>query len=361
MSSDVRMYRDYVLSFPSPVADDYGIVIKNDDTDNTGLRIVFNIVVNSFNNESLSSTGNMCNFVISIYNLSSNIRNLLESGDYSTVSLSAGYRKFVNTSTITENTNVEDIRTTAPILINGDVYNAVSYRQGADIITTVVGITNSSLLNQEIDENDLNRFAKSKVSTSAVVSRKDVFLYYINKYMEQADLTINAGDNLNGFDLVNRSNSEPEFKGISFSKGTTLVSALTSIVGGSRVWYIDNTNTLFVKGAPNTSTNQPSFSASEITTVEQSTGLLGVPILSPAGTVTGKSLLNPRITPMSVVTVKSNGGFRQASSTYFQSLGLSNPVEITAVVMQVTLSGDSRGGEWVTQFTTLPPDYVRIL
>ena len=356
MAQILQKYRDYKLTIKNPTTGDE-LVVENDNFNGKGLRISFLVRTIAPLNLTNRVSGNVCQFSIKIYNLSPTNQKKINDGKFTQVFLSAGYREL-------ENSGDTGNKSTQPILVNGTVYNSFSYRESStDMITELKGLKDANILNNPIDKADECIYSKDLLIAKNL-SRQDIFLAFLNKYFKNSGIKIDQ-QSLSGFDEVYNV-LDPTQMGFTFDKGTTVAEALGKIAG-ERLWYIDNINRLNVIAKPTREEKvKPIFASFPSIDVNQKTGLLDIPILSPIKRISVKSLLNPLISPTRVVKISTRDGFRQQSilrpadinsdkkeTTYSER-------EYTAVVMTANFRGDSRSGQWVTEFETYGVDSVTI-
>lgn len=349
-----QIYRDYELTLTNS-NNNNTLVVNNDNVNGDGLRINFNINMIPVQNQSKSASGAFCTFELSVINLSPTRQKEINDGDYNQLSLNVGYRDRAQGGT----------RNTQPVLIKSDIYNAYSFRSpDASIVSTFIGISNQRILSQTIDEKDLTKYSKS-YTDDIQIKRKVMFLDFVNKYLSDSQLRIEE-KNLSGFD--EKYNVYDPDVGFTFRPNTSVETALFEIAG-DRIWYIDNLNVLYVLPVPTTEKDkQPEFSPSQEIFIEQNTGLLDVPIISPSKSISAKTLLNPAIRPLVRVKIDTQLGLQSTASrvpvnTFQSSTGQNaySAKTVEAVVMSASIQGDSRTGEWSTAFKTFPADYVKIL
>lgn len=349
-----QLYRDYKLTL-SNSATNSQVTITNDNLNGDGLRIAFNINMVPMQNQSKAASGSFCTFELTVFNFSPQRQKEINDGDYNQVSLNLGYRDNVNGGN----------KNTQPVLIKADIFNAYTFRTpDATIVTTFLGIQNQRVLSVIIDSEDAGKFAASLTGT-VQYKRRQIFDYFIKKYFADTEIRVEE-INLTGFDQKNNV-TDPDI-GFTFRPNETVSNAISSIVG-DRLWYIDNLNYLYVLPAPTTKKDaQPEFSPSQQVFLDQTTGLLGVPIISPVKSITAKTLLNPAIRPLVRVKIDTQLGLQSTASlvpvsTFQSSTDQSSysAKTVEAVVMSCSYQGDSRSGQWTTTFSTFPADYVKIL
>ena len=323
----LQFFRDYSLTFK----DDSGnetLTITNSHDFGVGLRVYFNISLNNAGDSSLSAaTSSSHPSHFRIYNLSAKNHNLINNGTLNSISFSAGYRDKLNGGKSNK----------ALLVADGVILNSVTYRQGTDIVTDIYTITSKQVADTKIDKED--QFKYRKLFTANIFyTQKEIFNYFISKYMPEAIVLPNNIRDLS---------SEKKF-GFTFKAGTTVIQAITQICHGLTFYKdaIGHVHALSPKNYNNFA------NISSIVEVNQRTGLLGVPILSASGVISVNSLLNPIITPLSVVHISTKDGFSQTG--VFKKISLLPISEQTARVLTVTFIGDSRGGAWQTRFTTNP-------
>jgi hypothetical protein len=349
-----QLYRDYELTLTSNVTNTT-LTIKNDNLNGDGLRINFSINLIPIQNQSRAALNSFCTFEINVFNLSPQRQKEIDNGEYNQVTLNLGYRDRVNGGN----------KNSQPVLIKADIFNGYTFRTpDASIVTTFLGIQNNTILSTIIDAEDNTKFAKSLLGT-VQYTRRQVFDFYVNKYLTIPQIRVEE-QNLTGFD--EKYNVLDPDVGFTFTRNTTVGAAISQIVG-DRIWYIDNLNVLYVLPVPTTKEGaQPEFPASNEIFLDQTTGLLDVPIISPSKSISAKTLLNPEIRPLVRVKIDTQLGLQSTASrapvsTFQNSIGKEaySAKTVEAVVMSASYQGDSRSGQWTTTFQTFPADYVKIL
>jgi len=243
-------------------------------------------------------------------------------------------------------------------LIDLIIFYLLENRVENDLITTLYGIHNLSQLTTTIRNSDLAIFKKD-ILNNKQYDRKVIFLYYVREYLPNVIIKEPLLLGFEGrFKTVNTTNT-----GFDFAIGTSVSEALSTIASGLD-WYVDNLNTLWVVPKPTTDFKfQPDFPGDRIL-LNQSTGLLDVPVLGLGATIKGKALLNAAIVPNAKIRVQTQRDIARAAggAAVQQQFEDSHSASlIDAVVMTSTFIGDSRVGSWVVQWETYPLEFVSVL
>lgn len=352
--SQKQLYRDYELTLTNSQTD-AKLTIKNDNPLGVGLRISFNISLLPVQNQVKSALLSFCTFEVNVFNFKQDTQKQISDGEYNRLTLKVGYRDQIQGGN----------RNSQAVLIEADIFNSYTFRlPDASIVTSFLGIQNQLALSALIDVGDCTKFAVS-LTNKVEYTRKQIFDYYVNKYLASSNLKIEE-KNLSGFD--SRYNVLDPDVGFTFAPNTTVGSAISQIVG-DRVWYIDNLNTLYVLPVPTSDTDfQPEFPISDEVFLDQTTGLLDIPIISPSKAITAKTLLNPALRPLVRVKIDTQLGLKSSTSrvpiqTFQNAFGAPaySAKTVEAVIMSANYQGDSRTGQFTTTFQTFPADYVKIL
>ena len=323
----LQFFRDYELTFKDSSGNEI-LTLTNTNDNGIGLRINFNISLASVGDSSQAASSSIVHPArFQIYNLSTEHHKIINNGTLSLIDFSAGYRDSITGG----NSNK------AALIIDGQIMNSVTYRKGADLVTDIYSLTSKQKADTKLDKMDLYLYQKSLIY-KRYYSQREIFLYYLKKYFPSA--IINP-QNIQDLDTAQNT-------GFTFSTGTTALEALQQIANKLPI-YIDSTNVVHAISPENYNKISNIYPQIE---VNQNTGLLNVPILSASGVVSATTLLNPAITPFSVVNISTQDGFAQSGVLVKTNL-LPVSSQLSRVI-QVTYIGDSRGGAWQTRFTTYP-------
>lgn len=344
-------FRSYKVIFQN-TQKNYTLTIDNHNKQH-GLRFVFDIKVMGGRHFYNSNAQCVHRFRFSLYNLSQKTRNIISINQLHHVEIYLGHKSSL----------INGISNEQLIIADGQIVRTLFYKNNTfDTVCEFEGIANKKEMAQILEDKDLSLFRKetTKIDTTRYYNiptpKYDIFMYFKDKYLPHVHLTEDAINTLYSIP------TNKELEGIAdyfcFKKGTTIMDALRAIIGKENLLFISPQKQInILKRGQYEVLDEHAKMGEKIQIVSAKTGMIGIPEMDTANTLSVATLLNTNIVPFSWVKIISTKGFN--SNSIINVSGISQVLshqEVTAKVISVQYKGDTHAktNGWITKFKTEP-------